>query len=70
MESEYKIANRFTISLHVGYGGYARLNTGLGLVYSNRNWFLKLGSNSLQGYILPKQTYGQGIYFSLAKKFN
>lgn len=69
IEPEYKIANRFTISLHVGYGGYTRLNTGLALVYNNKNWFFKLGSNSLQGYILPKQTYGQGIYFSLAKKF-
>lgn len=69
VEPEYKIANRFTISLHVGYGGYARLNTGIGLVYNNRNWYVKLGSNSLQGYILPKQTYGQGAYFSIAKKF-
>ncbi len=69
VEPEYKIANRFTISVHVGYGGYARLNTGIGLVYNNKNWFVKLGSNSLQGYILPKQTYGQGAYFSIAKKF-
>ena len=69
VEPEYKIANRLTISVHIGYGGYARLNTGLGLVYNNKNWFFKLGSNSLQGYILPKQTYGQGAYFSIAKKF-
>lgn len=69
LEPEYKIKNRFTVSLHVGYGGYTRLNTGLALTYSNKNWFFKLGSNSLQGYILPKQTYGQGVYFSLAKKF-
>lgn len=69
IEPEYKIANRFLVSVHVGYGGYTRLNAGLSLVYTNRNWFIKLGSNSLQGYILPKQTYGQGIYFSLAKKF-
>lgn len=69
IEPEYKIANRFMISIHVGYGGYTRLNTGLSFVYTNRNWFIKLGSNSLQGYILPKQAYGQGVYFSVAKKF-
>lgn len=69
IEPEYKIANRFMISIHVGYGGYTRLNTGLSFVYTNRNWFIKLGSNSLQGYILPKQAYGQGVYFSIAKKF-
>jgi hypothetical protein len=69
VEPEYKFTNRFLVSVHVGYGGYTRLNAGLSLVYTNRNWFIKLGSNSLQGYILPKQTYGQGIYFSIAKKF-
>jgi len=69
IEPEYKFTNRFLVSVHVGYGGYTRLNAGLSLVYTNRNWFIKLGSNSLQGYILPKQTYGQGIYFSIAKKF-
>lgn len=69
VEPEYKIANRFLISVHVGYGGYTRLNTGLGFVYTNRHWFFKIGSNSLQGYILPKQTYGQGLYFGIAKKF-
>jgi hypothetical protein len=69
VEPEYKIANRFTIAVHVGYGGYTRLNTGLSFVYNSNKWFFKLGSNSLQGYILPKQAYGQGLYFSLAKKF-
>lgn len=69
IEPEYKIANRILISVHIGYGGYTRLNTGLSLVYTNRNWFVKLGSNSLQGYIAPKQAYGQGLFFSIAKKF-
>lgn len=69
VEPEYKITNRIMLSLHVGYGGYTRLNTGLAFVYNSKNWFFKLGSNSLQGYILPKQCYGQGAYFSIAKKF-
>lgn len=69
VEPEYTIKQKLSISLHIGYGGYTRLNTGLALVYNTKGWFVKLGSNSLQGYILPKQTYGQGLYFSLAKKF-
>ncbi|HWY12626.1 MAG TPA: DUF5723 family protein [Bacteroidia bacterium] len=69
IEPEYKLVNRITVSVHVGYGGYTRLNTGLALTYSDKNWFFKLGSNSLQGYILPKQAFGQGVYFSIAKKF-
>jgi hypothetical protein len=67
-EPEYRI-NKVTVNLHVGYGGYTRLNVGLGVVYNNKNWFFKLGSNSLQGFILPKTSYGQGIYISIAKKF-
>jgi hypothetical protein len=68
MEPEYRIHKNFIVSLHVGYGGYTRLNTGLSLVYDTKSWFVKLGSNSLQGYILPKETYGQGVYLSVAKK--
>lgn len=69
IEPEIRIVNRFTISVHVGYGGYTRLNTGLALMYNNRNWFIRIGSNSLQGYLAPKTTYGQGVFFSVAKKF-
>jgi hypothetical protein len=69
MEPEIVIANRFTISLHFGYGGYTRMNAGIALMYKNRNWFVRLGSNSLQGYLAPKTTYGQGLFFSVAKKF-
>lgn len=68
-EGEYILKNKLTICLHVGYGGYSRVNAGLALMYSNKGWFFKLGSNSLQGYIAPKQTFGQGVFLSVAKKF-
>lgn len=68
-EPEYKIANRFIIGVHIGYGGYTRLNTGLSFIYNSNKWFFKIGTNCLQGYIAPKKTYGQGLYFSVAKKF-
>lgn len=70
LEPEYKIKNKLTVTVHIGYGGYTRLNTGLALTYNTKGWFVRLGSNSLQGYILPKQTFGQGVYLSIAKKFN
>jgi hypothetical protein len=69
IEPEYTIKGKFTIAVHVGYGGYTRLNTGLAFHYNTKHWFVKLGSNSLQGFIAPKQAYGQGLYFSVAKKF-
>lgn len=68
IEPEYRIRN-VTFGLHAGYGGYVRLNVGASVTWNCRNWFLRLGSNSLQGYVVPKSTFGQGVFFSVAKKF-
>jgi hypothetical protein len=59
----------FIFGLHVGYGGYMRLNAGAAITYDTRAWFLRFGSNSLQGYLVPQKSYGQGLFFTLAKKF-
>lgn len=66
---EYKLLKNFTGSLHLAYGGYTRFNVGLAFTYSTPGWYFRLGSNSLQGYISPKNTYGQGAFISVAKKF-
>lgn len=59
---------QLTFNLHTGYGGYVRLNVGASMMWNGKGWFVKLGSNSLQGYILPTTAYGQGLFFSVAKK--
>ncbi len=59
---------KWLFNFHLGYGGYSRLNTGLSVCYSSAGFFFKLGSNSLQGYFLPKVAFGQGLFFSVAKK--
>ena len=66
---EYKLSKTMVGDLHIGYGGYSRLNVGLTFAYMNDNWYLKIGSNSLQGFIAPKKTFGQGLFFALARKF-
>jgi len=68
IENEYKYKH-FTFALHTGYGGYVRLNIGASVMYNSKQWCVRLGSNSLQGYIVPKISTGQGLFFSLAKKF-
>ena len=60
--------NKFTFCLHLGYGGYVRAGFGASVSYESNNWYFKLGSNHLQGLILPKYTSGQGVFISLAKK--
>lgn len=69
MDFEYKFTPKITSALHLGYGGYSRLNVGLAFMYNTKNWYLKVGSNSIQGFILPKKTFGQGAFISLARKF-
>jgi hypothetical protein len=68
LEPEYRYKH-IIFGLHTGYGGYARLNVGASVAWNCKSVFLKIGSNGLQGYILPKIAYGQGLFFSLAKKF-
>ena len=68
-DGEYAFTPKLTGALHIGYGGYSKLDIGLAFSYNTKNWYFKLGSNSLQGYISPANTYGQGAFLSLAKKF-
>jgi hypothetical protein len=67
-EGVFKIHKKFTATLHVGVGGYGKLTTGINLEYKLNSWYIRMGSNALQGYIAPKQTLGQGLFFSLSKK--
>lgn len=69
IDIEYEFSKKITTTFHVGYGGYSRLNFGVAFIYSTPQWFVKIGSNSIQGYISPKNTYGQGAFISIAKKF-
>jgi len=68
-EGEYKFSKQFMTCLHVGYGGYSRFNVGLAVMYNTKSWFIKAGSNSVQGFLFPKNTYGQNLFLSIAKKF-
>lgn len=67
IEPEYRVG-QVVFALHTGYGGYVRLNVGTSVTWSGKGWFLRIGSNSLQGYVVPKSAFGQGIFFSIAKK--
>jgi hypothetical protein len=67
-EGVFAATKNLTVTVHTGIGGYGKMSYGLQLEYKLKSWYLRLGSNALQGYIAPKQTYGQGMFFSLSKK--
>lgn len=67
IEPEFRYKNML-FCLHTGYGGYVKLNVGASITWNSEAWFVRLGSNSLQGYVAPKSAYGQGLFLSVAKK--
>ena len=67
IEPEFTYKNMI-FCLHGGYGGYVKVNVGASVTWNSKAWFVRLGSNSLQGYFLPKTAFGQGVFISLAKK--
>jgi hypothetical protein len=70
IESGFYISKTVAASAHIGYGGYGKLSGGLGVNINVKDHFiLKLGSNSLQGFIAPKTTLGQSAYCTISYKF-
>lgn len=67
IEPELSYKN-ISFCLHTGYGGYVSVNIGASVTYNSKSWFVRAGSNSLQGYILPGTAFGQGVFLSVAKK--
>ena len=68
-DAAYNFTPKLTGDFHVAYGGYSKLSIGLSFTYNTKLWYVKIGSNGLQGLILPTKTYGQSLFFSIAKKF-
>ncbi len=68
VEPAYQLNQYFQTTLHFGYGGYALFNFGLSLMYQTKHWHFYIGSNNLQGWVLPNISYGQGFYFMISKK--
>ncbi|MDP4266975.1 MAG: DUF5723 family protein [Bacteroidota bacterium] len=66
----YRLTNNFIIKGTVSYGGYGNLNAGIDLSKIFRNGFyLRAGSNYINGLILPGNNSGQGAYISIGKAF-
>ena len=67
-EGQFALHKNFTATAHIGYGGYGKLSGGVNVEFKMKTVFLRIGSNAIQGYVLPKQSLGQGLFFSLSKK--
>ncbi|MCX8081542.1 MAG: hypothetical protein N3F09_09940 [Bacteroidia bacterium] len=67
-EIEYR-RKKLIFLIHAGTGGYYFFNCGAGVSYTSKRFFMRIGSNSLQGFIAPKLPFGQNLYFIIAYKF-
>ncbi len=67
-EGQFAVYKNFTATAHIGYGGYGKLSEGLNMEYKIKTFYIRIGSNAIQGYVAPKHSLGQGLFFSLTKK--
>lgn len=70
LEGKYHFQPDFSIKLSTGYGGYGKLNIGMGLEKTfNDNFALRAGTYNMEGFILPSVTMGSSAYLSIKKYF-
>ena len=67
-EGRFALFKNFNATAHAGYGGYGKLSFGVNVEYKVKTWYLRLGSNAIQGYVAPQQSLGQGLFFGVSKK--
>ncbi len=61
---------KFNVSGGAAWGGYARLQIPLQIGYEPcKNFALILGTTNVAGYIVPKNSHGQGLYMNLSFAF-
>ena len=66
----YYYNNNTNASISVGYGGYGNFNYGIMLQQRIWKYFtVGLGSNQLEGLIMPKKASGQSVVFSVKSWF-
>ena len=67
-EGQFAVYKNLYATAHFGYGGYGKFNEGINMEYKVKTFSVRLGSNAIQGYIVPKHSLGQGLFISLSKK--
>ena len=70
LSANYFICSKFVLIPLLSYGGYGNLSSGLAFQTDmGKGFVLAAGSRNIEGYIAPKKSTGQGLYFSLKKYF-
>jgi hypothetical protein len=69
-KADYWLNKKINVSATFGWGGYGNFNYGVG-VYGNlgKGYMIQIGSNNIEGFIVPTKTAGMGAYVSLVKNF-
>lgn len=70
IDNKFRFGKAVSAGVLFSYGGYGRFSSGLYAECSIKDsWYIKAGSNSVQGFVLPSQTLGQSLYLTISKKF-
>ncbi|MGD1844731.1 MAG: DUF5723 family protein [Salibacteraceae bacterium] len=69
LKESYRLKPWFRVALMGGVGGYGRYYAGAEAQLKFAHWELLLGSNSLEGVVLPKNSSGSNGYLALRTSF-
>jgi hypothetical protein len=62
---DYAFNEKFQLTGIIGFGGYGQANAGLGLSYFTDAVLITIGSQNLEGIILPNSFGGNNFYANL-----
>ena len=66
----YYFNPKFVARAHVSYGGYGKLNTGLAISKSVKNYFdIFIGTNNIEAFIIPSSSYSTSGFLGLKAYF-
>ena len=70
VKGKYQLGARTSISATVGYGGYGKINGGIGLnARLGKAWLVHVGSDHIEGFIAPQSAAGMGVNCSVIRCF-
>ncbi len=66
----YYFNKKFVAKVHISYGGYGKLNTGLAFAKSVANYFdIFIGTNNIESFIVPNSSYSSSGFVGLKAYF-
>ena len=65
----YYFNDKFALKAHVSYGGYGKINGGLAIAKTIKNFDVVLGTNNITAFFAPAVTYTSNGFVGIKTYF-